>query len=465
MSARETLVSIRSLYVLLPFLLAACAGLPPLGTGGQLRLTDDEQQLWQKALVEEHQLSKSGRLFQDPLLEDYLRQLGERLIPEAAKQDPQVAFRFVVIMDPTLNAFAYPNGMICIHSGLLARLENEAQLAIVLSHEIIHVINRHAGTVVRDTKRIALGKTLASALISLPLQRVGVSADPSAAEAFMGLLRQPTSGVASLAGKAAPIIGVGMELTLILSLRGYGEKMEREADVQGMALLARAGYDPLEVPKVFSLLMNTFGDRSDVEMYLTGNHPETEERLATANHLLKTVYRGAASEGNRWVNAEEFLMRTRRLVRENAVLDIELGRYHTAKTQLERVLRLLPSDPEALYYLGEVYRRKGEEGDIDKAAEAYRRALSSDPTYAAPHKGLGLLYYTTHQREMAKAEFEAYLESAPTAQDTRVIKDYLFELKQDSGGHTPAHLDTDPDAGGPLPRALPPTRPPEGTTQ
>jgi tetratricopeptide (TPR) repeat protein len=93
------------------------------------------------------------------------------------------------------------------------------------------------------------------------------------------------------------------------------------------------------------------------------------------------------------------------------------------------VLRLSPTDPKTLYYLGEVYRRRGEKRDTAKALDAYRRALSSDPSYADPHKGLGLLYYQTGQRQKAKAEFQKYLQRDPTAKDAGVIKDYLSELK------------------------------------
>ncbi|MFQ5802329.1 MAG: M48 family metalloprotease [Candidatus Methylomirabilales bacterium] len=391
-------------------------------------MTDDEREIWQKALIEEQRLAKSGRLFQDPLLEDYLRHVGGRLIPEAAKREPQVAFRFAVVMDPTLNAFAYPNGMIVIHSGLLARLENEAQLACVLSHEIIHVTQRHAGILIREAKTKAVGKALAGAVLSLPLGSIGIRGGYSAATALLNLLRGHTSG-RGLLKKADPIIGLGMELALIFSISGYGEEMEQEADVLGMDLLVRAGYDPREIPKVFALLMDTYGDRADVEMFFLGYHPANAERLKTANRLLETVYQDGIWQEDWRTNAEEFLKRTRLLVRENAVLDIELGRYNTAKTQFERVLRLSPADPKALYYLGELYRRRGEHGDIAEAHEAYRRALSSDPSYADPHKGLGLLYYRMGKRQKAKVEFTKYLQQLPLPKDAGVIKDYLLELQ------------------------------------
>jgi predicted Zn-dependent protease len=88
------------------------------------------------------QLENKGLIFHEPGLDNYVEEIGRKLI---VNQPPleNVEFRFRVLRDPMVNAFAYPNGSIYVTTGLLAVLENEAQLASVLGHEATHVINRH----------------------------------------------------------------------------------------------------------------------------------------------------------------------------------------------------------------------------------------------------------------------------------------------------------------------------------
>ena len=120
-------VSVSAVLVLVFGLLASCAStnVPPIGAERPFQLARDEQEIWTKSGEEQQKLDQSGKLYHDRLLEDYLAEVGQRLIPEAVKQTDAVAFRFNVIQDPTLNAFAYANGAVYLHTGLIARLENE----------------------------------------------------------------------------------------------------------------------------------------------------------------------------------------------------------------------------------------------------------------------------------------------------------------------------------------------------
>ena len=108
----------------------------------------DEQMLWQKSEQEQRVLVSNGLIYQDQALEDYLNRIAVKLQPEPAG----LKIRVSVIKDTHLNAFAYPNGMIYINSGLLARMDNEAQLAAVLAHEIAHCTQRHALRAMRMAK-------------------------------------------------------------------------------------------------------------------------------------------------------------------------------------------------------------------------------------------------------------------------------------------------------------------------
>ena len=101
--------------------------------------TEGEKRLWHSAAKAETTFIKSKRIHHDPGLRDYLQAVMDRLFPEF---DGKI--RVKMIKDPNFRAFALPNGSVYVSTGLLAALDNEAQLATVLAHEGIHFINRHA---------------------------------------------------------------------------------------------------------------------------------------------------------------------------------------------------------------------------------------------------------------------------------------------------------------------------------
>lgn len=409
--------------VILPFFLISCAttDIPPIGAEGKpFQIARDERELWENSEKEQRKLEKSGRVYQDRLLEDYINHVGQKLIPPEVKREGALQLSFYIIKDPTLNAFAYPNGVIYIHSGLIARMENEAQLASVLSHEMTHVTHRHALKFVRDARNKAIAFTVAGIVASIAAAAIG------AQQTKRG---HPVTGAVIQQG-ADVLLGLGLQLGLLASVNGYGRQLEEEADIEGMERMLEAGYDPREVPKVFSLLLETYGDPSDIENFIFGSHPTNRARLQTSTKLLETNLAEKIKGRELVVNTQEFQLRTRVLVRENAVMDINIGRYNTAKAALEKVLSIVPNDAKAHYYLGEVYRRtaQGPE-ELKMAYKEYQEAIRHDPKYPEPHRELGLLYYKEGEKTLARAELERYLELKPDARDTEFIWEYLTELE------------------------------------
>jgi Flp pilus assembly protein TadD len=80
--------------------------------------------------------------------------------------------------------------------------------------------------------------------------------------------------------------------------------------------------------------------------------------------------------------------------------------------------------------LGELFRQRGEEGDLEKAEKEYHLAIQLNPSYPEPYEGLGLIYYKRGEKEKARAQFERYLSLAPDAKDKRYIEHYLKKIKQ-----------------------------------
>ncbi|MBI4639333.1 MAG: M48 family metalloprotease [Candidatus Tectomicrobia bacterium] len=415
------LISLLTIFI---FFLSACAStnIPPFSAQNRsFQLLSDEQELWNMSAKEETRLQKSGRLYQDRLLEEYLTSIAHKMMPEEVRE--QIGAKVGVVKDPSLNAFAYPNGMVYLHTGLLARLENEAQLAFIVGHELTHVTNRHAVRYFRDARNKQLGFTIVGILGSIGLAALGAD------QSRQG--RQVTGAVISQTGNA--LLGLGLQLGLLASINGYGREMESEADEGGIKSLIAAGYDPREIPRVFELFLQTEKDQSAVENFFFSNHPMTRTRLARSQELLEKTYADAVQQSQLVTNSEEFQRRTRVLIRENALLDFERGRYQAAKASLEKVIETLPNDPKAHYYLGEVYRKSGKTADdLQRAAEEYQLAIKADSNYPDPYKALGFLYYKEREGEKAREAFQRYLDLKPKAEDAEMIKEYLRELGADS---------------------------------
>ena len=405
-------------FVLLVLNACATTHLPPFGATAQpLRLARDEARIWQMSAREQQKLDKSAKIYHDPLLEDYLNRVVRRLVPDEVEKEVQ--FTVKVIKDPSLNAFAYPNGRIYVHTGLLARMENEAQLATVLGHEAMHVINRDAVRHFRSTRN------------KLILANVAAIAGSIAVSAIAGNeLEKGNLVTASVISQTAQVmLGLGLQLGLLAAVNGYSRSLENQADAGAMRLLVEAGYDPKEAPKVHALLLKTYGDPTKIENFFFGSHARNQERIAHYEELLHTTYAAAAQDPTRITTTAAFARRLRAVVRDNALLDIEAGRYNTAEAALERVLRQQPNDAKAHYYLGELYRRRAQNAtDLIRAVEAYQQAIAHDPKLAGAYRGLGLVQYQRGHKREARTAFERYLQLQPQAKDREQIEDYLVEL-------------------------------------
>ncbi len=417
-------------WILVTALLSGCAStnIPPMGYQGKpFRPEPDERKLWSDAEKEEEKLAKLGKTYDDPLLEDYLASVAARLVPEEAQEAGAPAPRIAVFRDPTLNAFAMPNGKIYVHTGLLSRVENESQLSMILGHEMTHVTNRHALMFNRDAQNKQIWFTALAIAASLGVAVAAGSQQGKGNYVTAEVLRT-TSNI---------FLGLGLQLAFIASVNGFGRDLEREADREGMDRMVKAGYDPREAPRVFALLKDDHGDGSKLENFFFGNHPRLDERIANTQELLKTKYANV-DPADAVANNDEFAMRTRTVVRENAALDIRAGRFGLAKAQLDRVLPLAPKDPTTHLYYGDLYRLQAQRARnpfdkpmlVAQALQSYEKAAELDATFPDPFRQMGFLYYQSRQSDKAKEAFRRYLALKPDAPDSRRIKEYLVELER-----------------------------------
>ena len=105
------------------------------------------------------------------------------------------------------------------------------------------------------------------------------------------------------------------------------------------------------------------------------------------------------------------------LLLENAALDLAMGRFQSAQSGIETYLQQNRQDAQAYYWLGELYRQRKAQGDLEKAITQYHKAVSYDAQLPEPYKALGLIYYKRHSYAQARTNLEKYIQLAPEAGD------------------------------------------------
>jgi len=418
--------------VTLALFIASCATtqLPPISaTGAAFEPLPAELALWEESRAEEEMLLDKVQLYDDPLLEDYLEAVVTRLNPPRMAANPALSFQVHVIADPTLNAFAYPHGALYVHTGLLARMASEHHIATVLGHEMTHVENRHMLRYRRAAQNRQIGLTVAAVAAAVVLAG-------EAGEAYgEGKWRKgATIGVLS-----DLLIGLGLQLAFLAAVNGYGRDLELEADYGGFAKVAAAGYDPAAGPEVYQALLDDKGEPSKLEGFFFGSHPMLSVRVDNAKQWLAEHPEHAGEEVAAAGDGSEFSRRIRPVVRDDAALNLQLGRLVLAEDQVARALEWMPEDPETHLLLGRL-RLAQAEAEADEAARAgrlaeaetaLREAIRLDADRPAPHRELGLLLYRAGDRGAACISFRHYLELAPDAEDAGVFRDYVLELERD----------------------------------
>jgi len=230
---------------------SACVRNPATGER-QLSLISHSQEM---ALGEQatQEVADTIGYYDDDSLARYVRRVGMALAQTSER--PNLPWTFEVVDDPTTNAFALPGGHIFVTRGLLAHLENEAQLATVLGHEIGHVTAEHS----------------LNQMSKQQLASVGI-----------GLGGLVSGSVAALGQK-------GLSLLMLK----FSRDDERQADTLGVRYALRAGYDPREMPKVFAVLERVSKRESHGKTLPTWleTHPDPEERIRTTNARLERLHR------------------------------------------------------------------------------------------------------------------------------------------------------------------------------
>ena len=379
---------------LIIFILASCAStnLKPVTEKGFV-YKDDEKRLWIRSQEEQKVLNKSGLLYEDRKVEAYLNAIAAKLLSKEVYEN--IPFKILVLKDPHFNAFAFPNGVIYVHTGILARAENEAQIVTLLAHEMTHCTFRHAVKNFRSLKN----KTAVFATIQVT-----------------------TAGIGGVGDIVSSLGAIGT----LAAVTGYSREIESEADTVGLRLMVNAGYDPQEAPKLFMHLKEEIKEEKVHESFFFGSHPRLEERIENYERIIDEEH---LSNKGGIKNSEIFLGNIQGVILDNAVLDLKLGRFKFAQKGVEKYLQLNPNQPKAYFVLGEIFNQKGEKGDIEKSIDYFKKSIAIDSTFSESYRELGLIYYKKGAKMLAKEFFQHYLSLSTDAPDRQYIEYYMKQIR------------------------------------
>jgi beta-barrel assembly-enhancing protease len=339
-------------------------------------LDSDEGGLWSIMDREETRLRRSPLVVRDPALGGYLRELVCRLGGEHCAD-----VRVYVVRSAQFNATMAPNGCMQVWSGLLLRVDNEAQLAAVLGHELGHYLDRHTVERLRDLKNKAAAVTML-AMFGLP-------------GALAGL------GVAA-------------------SAMGFSRDQELRADEIGMRLMRGAGYDGRQAAQIWDDLLAEMKVRGGEDVgkrsAMFATHPPAGDRrdallkIAGDTGVLGDVQLDRVLSPHRFEWVQEELRR---------------GQFDESLELFNRKLKLRPEDPQFLYARGDALRQRGKEEDVAQALADLQKGAALDQAPPELFRSLGLLHRKRDEADAADAAFEKYLALAPDSGDAGLIKTYL----------------------------------------
>jgi predicted Zn-dependent protease len=375
----------KAIGVLAVSLLVACTVNPVTGQRNLGLISEREEIQMGVQYYGPMQQSEGGTFKVDPTLSSYVNEVGQRV---AAVSDRDLPYEFVVLNNPVPNAWALPGGKIAINRGLLTELSNEAELAAVLGHEVVHSAARH-GAQAMERGLLMQGALMATAIAASSSEYAGF-----------------------LVGGAA----VGAQLVT----QRYGRDAEREADYYGTRYMALAGYDPqaaVGLQEAFVRLSNA--QEPGWLQGLFSSHPPSMERVRNNQQLAQQLYAEGFTDGElgeaRYRQALAFLTENREAY---AAFDeandlLRRNQPDAAAARLDTAIRLLPQEARFHGLKGDILLSRSR---YDEAIDTYNQAIGLDDSFFAYFLGRGLAYSRQGNRGRAEGDLQASVNLLPTAQ-------------------------------------------------
>jgi predicted Zn-dependent protease len=368
--------------------LSGCATNPVTGKTELAFISQEKEiQIGQQQYGPSRQL-QGGDYRVEPELQQYISHVGQKL---SAVSDRELPYEFRILNNSTPNAWALPGGKITVYRGLLTELQNEAELAAVLGHEMVHAAARHGA------KAMERGLLLQGAMMA--------------------------SGIALSNSDYADFGMIGVQLGASLITQKYSRDAEREADLYGMEYMAEAGYDPYAAVTLQEFFVKLSENRN--QDWLTGlfaSHPPSRERIEANRKKALALGPGGILGAEKYQQMTAHLQETK-----NAYDAYDKGCKALSKGNPEEALNLaqtaLDIEPkEALFHglIGDVrYHQK----QYHDALINYDRAVAHNPEFFHFYLQRGLTKQKLDNIQGAESDLKTSLTLLPTATAQKALGD------------------------------------------
>lgn len=367
-----------------------------------------------------------GALYDNPTLQDYISRVGHNLVPIDSKN----LYAFRILQDPLPRAEALSTGTVYVSTGLLGMLDNEAQLAYILAHEIAHLEKNHWFT---------------KALLPLALEEK--NKDKAKKRARIGLIAGLAGGAlgAKLGGAEGALLGglgglaggglLGGLLVRNLDITEWDTADEDEADKMAFDLCLKSTYDVRETPKLLAIIKNAVTSDKRIGLGFMGSPSHVDERVESVNFLLDindSLIKTLSAQNSLIGSQSDFEVLMAEVKRDNAVLAFYYDMFSMTRKDLEWSLRVRSDDAKSHYYLGKVLKltAKSKE-EKERAMREIATALTLDRERGA-YPGIRLQYalHLMDQKDVSK-----------NPEAAKFIKEYVRLYKLNNYGGVPPNID------------------------
>lgn len=357
-----------------------------------------------------------GQLYNNPMLQRYLNDIGQRLVP---KDSPNI-YSFKILLDPIPKAESFSTGTVLVSTGLISMLDNEAQLAYVLGHEIAHVEKNHFYEALRmSVLQDALNKEKEE---QTEKKRAIFTAAASAATAGIGGSVVANGLKGALIGG---VIGLGSGAFLArlifrdhTTVTEWPDVFENDADETSIGYILDKGYDVREAPKLYARMEDAAAHDPRIGLGFIAQAPRMKARNAKIQELLsgpmKPAIEAKLKAGGLTGSSGQFNLIMATLKRDNGIIAIDYDLFAMARDNLDEAVNLRTDDARAQLYLGKIISLTARnDQDRTEAEQHFMKAIQYDGdrgAYPDPHleHALHLIGENGDKGEIRK-EIESYV--------------------------------------------------------
>jgi len=396
--------------------LAGCVTppLPPLGPERTTSALDpDEQALWKESRELQYKIEVGGLLFDDAEVDAYLARVLERVTPPVLRQ-ASVTPRVEVVSNVNIHGYSFANGVIYIHTALLAHMEDENQLATLLSRELAHVVGRNALRAKREARQRAD-------------QMAWITVGSSLVEG----------------GGNAKLL---MQAAAMTTAVGFDHSIETIADKRGFEFLEDGGYAVAPAPGLYEMSLVYLG-----EVHAQGvwgwapftPPPQVVARVNGMKALIAASYANQRADRAPILDAAEFRRKIHPVTIRQAELERAAGLFLSAEATARLATESNPRDPQGWVLLAKALTGQRSKPipkrtvpSIKDVRAALEGALRADGRNADATRELAMTYYrngssrrTAEDRDQALKLFRSYLRLVPRAGDREYVAGYIEQLE------------------------------------